>query len=399
MFYDFNFFLVVSEMLKNNVNTKIAFNKPFVVGRELFYIAQAVLSGHLAGNGNFGKLCQTFLESNLKIKKSFMTTSGTSSLEMAALLCNIKDGDEVILPSYTFTSTANAFFIHKATLKFIDIRSDTLNMNESLIEKAITEKTKIICPVHYAGVACEMDIIMKIAKKYNLIVIEDAAHAIFSSYKGKRLGSFGNMAALSFHETKNFISGEGGALIVNDDHFLEQAHIIWEKGTNRKLFFEGVVDKYTWIDVGSSFYPSELISAFLYAQFEEMKNIMSKRMKLWKFYNKNLNNLANKGYIKLPFIPEYCEHNAHMFYILLNTHIERNDLLKYFNAKEINAVFHYIPLHSSPVGIKLGYKPEDIPITEDISQRIIRLPFYYELTQFEQEKVIKTIYDFFNVQF
>ncbi len=381
------------------MDNKIPFNKPFIAGNELFYISQAVLKGHLAGNGHFGKLCQSFLESQLRIKKSFLTTSGTSALEMVALLCNLKEDDEVIIPSYTFVSTANAFFIYNATLKFVDIRPDTLNINETFIENAITEKTKIICPVHYAGVACEMDTIMKIAEKYNLIVIEDAAHAIFSCYKGKPLGSFGNMAALSFHETKNFISGEGGALIVNDDYFLERAHIIWEKGTNRKHFFEGMVDKYTWVDKGSSFYPSELISAFLYAQFEEMKNIMSKRMKLWEFYNNNLKHLANKEYIKLPFIPVYCEHNAHMFYILLHSNIERNNLLKYLKVRKIEAVFHYIPLHSSPVGIKLGYKAEYLPVTENISQRIIRLPFYYELTQAEQEKIIKTIYDFFNVQY
>ena len=377
------------------MNTKIPFNKPFIAGKELYYISQAVFNGHLAGNGPFGKLCQTFLENQLNVPKTFMTTSGTSALEMAALLCDLEEGDEIILPSFTFVSTANAFYTHNATLKFVDIRSDTLNIDESLIEKAITEKTKIICPVHYAGVACEMDPILHIAEKYHLTVIEDAAHGIFSKYKNRSLGSFGHMAALSFHETKNFISGEGGALIINQGSLLDQAHIIWEKGTNRKQFYEGLVDKYTWVSSGSSFYPSELVSAFLYAQFEEMQKIMSRRMNLWNFYYKNLESLEQKGCLKRPFIPGHCEHNAHMFYILLNSHEERTHLLKSLRAENIDTVFHYIPLHSSTMGLKLGYQPDQLPVTEEISQRILRLPLYFELTEALQEKVIQKINEFF----
>ncbi|EKD26075.1 MAG: hypothetical protein ACD_79C01379G0003 [uncultured bacterium] len=374
---------------------KIPFNKPFIVGKELFYISQAVLSGKLAGNGPFSKKCSDFLKQKFEFKEIFMTTSGTSALEMAALLCDLKPGDEVILPSFTFVSTANAFYIHGASLKFVDIDKKTLNMSIESVKAAITEKTKVIVPVHYAGVGCEMDEIMKLASEKNIIVVEDAAHAINSKFKNRNLGSFGHFSALSFHETKNFISGEGGALIINDEKYFERASIVWEKGTNRKAFYEGLVDKYTWVDVGSSFYPSELITSFLYGQFMEFEKIMNKRKSLWNYYWSNLIELQNQDKIRLPVIPSMCEHNAHMFYILTNTHDERSKLLNLFHENNIGAVFHFIPLHSSPMGKKMGYADGDFPCTEDISKRIIRLPLFHELENNEQDLVISVINNFF----
>lgn len=374
---------------------KIPFNKPFIVDKELMYILEAVSTGQLAGNGVFTKKCEDFLEQRCGYRKVFMTHSGTGALEMAAILCNIKTGDEVILPSYTFVSTANAFYLYGAVLKFVDIRPDTLNIDDNLIEKAITNKTKVICPVHYAGIGCEMNNIVNIAKKYKLRIVEDAAHAINSQYNDKYLGSLGDLSALSFHETKNFISGEGGALIVNDSDLIERAEIIWEKGTNRKKFFQGKVDKYTWVDVGSSFYPSELVSAFLFAQLEKNELIMKKRLSLWEYYWDNLFKMQDDGLFKLPVIPENCKHNAHMFYLLLNSEAERNELLARLRENHIHAVFHYIPLHSSPMGVKMGYKPSDLPVTEDISRRILRLPLFFELKREEQDLIINVIRRFF----
>lgn len=373
----------------------IPFNKPFIVGKELKYIAEAVKSGQLAGNGIFAKKCQQFLTESYGFHRVLMTHSGTAALEMSALLCGIKPGDEVILPSFTFVSTANAFFLHGAQLKFVDIRPDTFNIDERLLEKAVSKRTKAICPVHYAGVGCQMDTIGRIAKKNNLKIIEDAAHAIGSKYKGKYLGSFGDLAALSFHETKNFISGEGGALVINSPELVDRAEIIWEKGTNRKKFEQGVVDKYTWVDKGSSFYPSELVTSFLYGQLEEAQAIMQKRLSIWNYYWNNLLELQEEGFLRLPVIPEGCEHNAHMFYILLNSYKERNELMQKLRENNILAVFHYIPLHSSPMGLKMGYSVSQLPVTEDISKRILRLPLFYELKTKEQKVVIDLIKRFF----
>ncbi len=372
----------------------IPFNKPFIAGDELKYITEAVKSGQLAGNGGFAKKCQQFLKEHYEFYEVLMTHSGTAALEMSALLCDIKEGDEVILPSFTFVSTANAFFLRGARLKFVDIRDDTLNIDEKQIEQVISKRTKAICPVHYAGVSCEMDAINGIAKKYNLKVIEDAAHAIGSKYKGKCLGSFGDFAALSFHETKNFISGEGGALIINLPKMVERAEIIWEKGTNRKKFQQGVVDKYTWVDTGSSFYPSELVTSFLYGQLEKAEAILRKRLSIWNYYWNNLLVLQEEGFLRLPVIPENCEHNAHMFYILLNSNKERNELMLELRKNNILAVFHYIPLHSSPMGLKMGYSQGELSVTEDISERILRLPLFFELKTKEQELIIDIIKKF-----
>jgi len=375
---------------------KIPFNKAFIVGNELVYISQAVLKGHISGNGYFTKKCHDFLENMLNGSKVFLTTSGTTSLEMAALLCDIKPEDEVILPSFTYVTTANSFYIHGAKLKFVDIREDTLNINEDLIESQITKKTKIICPVHYIGVGCNMEKIKEIAKKYNLLIMEDAAHAFNAKYNDKYLGTIGDFGIFSFHETKNIIAGEGGALIVNNNIFKERSEIIWEKGTNRKSFLRGLEDKYTWVDVGSSFYPSELIAAFLFAQLEEMQKIIHKRISLWNYYYEQLKSLEVKGYLKLPHIPSNCEHNGHIFYLLLNSMEERDRLLIFLRSHDINAVFHFIPLHSSPMGKKMGYKASDLPVTEDISQRIIRLPMFFELSQEEQDFVVKKTFHFFS---
>lgn len=377
------------------MTTPIPFNKPFIVGKELEHIKKAVNSGQLAGNGIYTKKCQQFLEKNYKFPKVLMTHSATAALEMSALLCDIQYGDEVILPSFTFVSTANAFFLRGARIKFIDIRADTLNIDENLLEDAVSKKTKAICPVHYAGVGCQMDVIGRIAKKYNLKVVEDAAHAIGAKYKGRYLGSFGDMAALSFHETKNFISGEGGALVINSAKLVERAEIIWEKGTNRKEFEQGMVDKYTWIDKGSSFYPSELVTAFLYGQLENAKIIAQKRASIWNYYRDNLLGLEKQGFLHLPVVPQGCQHNAHMFYILLNSNKERNSLMQELRKNNILAVFHYIPLHSSPMGLQMGYGASQLPVTEEISKKILRLPIFHELKTEEQKLIIGLIKKFF----
>ena len=375
---------------------KIPFNRPFIIGKELQYIAQAVEYGQLAGDGMFTKKCHKWLENKLNIKKVFLTTSCTSALEMAAILSNVKEGDEIIMPSFTFVSTANAFVLRNAKPVFVDIKPETLNINENLIEEAVTEKTKAIVPVHYAGVSCEMDKIINIAKKYNLFVIEDAAQSLMSGYKSKSLGTIGDLGCFSFHETKNFISGEGGAIAINNEKFIERAEIIREKGTNRSQYFRGEIDKYTWLDIGSSFLPSEIIAAFLYAQLEEADKIISKRKKLYDYYFSNLKSLQNNGIILLPYIPEDCTFNAHMFYVLLENNKTRNNLMEYLNNNNINAVFHYLPLHTSKMGKNFGFKKYDFPVTEDISGRLLRLPFYFELERFDQDRIIDTIFSFFH---
>jgi len=370
---------------------KIGFNKPFVVGKELFNIAQSVMEGHLSGDGVFTKKCHQWLEKNLRCQRAMLTHSCTAALEMSAILCDIQPGDEVILPSFTFVSTANAFVLRGATPVFIDIRPDTLNLNEQLIEQAITDKTKAIVPVHYAGVACEMETILRIAQKYDLYVIEDAAQAILSEYKAKKLGTIGHLGCLSFHETKNVISGEGGALLINDEQLIQRAEIIREKGTNRSRFFRGEVDKYTWVDMGSSYLPSELIGAFLYAQLEHAQIITQERIRICHQYYALLKPLETEGYIQLP----HQIGNGHLFYILTHSLEERTQLMQYLKQSEIGAVFHYIPLHSSPAGQKYGRVSGEMQVTDSVSETLLRLPVYYGISDTQIEFVADTIKQFY----
>jgi len=370
---------------------KISFNKPFIVGKELYYIAQAVQSGHLSGDGMFTKKCNAWLSEHMKTPQVLLTHSCTAALEMAAMLCDIQPGDEFIVPSYTFVSTVNAFVLRGGVPVFVDIRPDTMNIDETKIESAITPKTKVIVPVHYAGVACEMDVIMDIAKRHNLLVVEDAAQGVDAYYHGKALGTIGDMGCFSFHETKNFISGEGGAIAINNPAFKERAEIIREKGTNRSQFFRGMVDKYTWVDIGSSYLPSEVVAAFLYAQLEEATKITEKRVALWNEYYQLLTPLAKAGKIVLPTIPEGCVHNAHMFYILLKDLDTRTQLIDYLKAQGINPVFHYVPLHNAPKGLEVTGKSYHLPVTEEYADRLLRLPMYYELTFEDVARVVKTI--------
>jgi len=375
---------------------RIPFNKPFIVGKELYYIAQSVLSGKIAGDGLFTKKCHALLEEKFGARKILLTHSCTAALEMAALLCDVREGDEVILPSFTFVSTANAFYLRGARLVFVDIRPDTLNMDETKITDLITERTKVIVPVHYAGVGCEMGKIMDIARERNILVVEDAAQAVNATYKDKFLGTIGDIGTYSFHETKNFICGEGGAIAVNNEQFIERAEIIREKGTDRSKFFRGEIDKYSWVDVGSSYLPSDLLAAFLYAQLENMEKINKRRDQHFNYYYKALMPLVNEGKIRLPCISSECQSNCHLFYIVLEDEKTRNGLIDYLKERGILAVFHYLSLHLSPIGRKMGYKEGMLPITESICGRLLRLPFYYEITQQEQKEVVSTITDFFS---
>lgn len=358
---------------------KIPFNKPYMTGKELGYIAQAHANLHLAGDGEFTKKCHAWLEEKTGSHKALLTHSCTAALEMAAILADIQPGDEVIMPSYTFVSTANAFVLRGGVPVFVDIRPDTLNIGETLIEAAITPRTKAIVPVHYAGVACEMDTIMEIAHRHKLLVIEDAAQGVMSTYKGKALGAIGHMGTFSFHETKNVISGEGGALLINDDRFAERAEIIREKGTNRSLFFRGQVDKYTWVDIGSSYLPSEIIAAFLWAQLEDAESITQLRMAIWQRYHEALAPLEAAGKLRRPIIPEGCVHNAHMYYILLESLEQRTEVIKRLKAQGVNPVFHYVPLHSSPAGRKYGRTGSEMKHTNTLSDRLLRLPLWVGL--------------------
>lgn len=369
----------------------IPFNKPYLIGKELEYIKQAIEKERLAGDGEFTKKCNKWIEDNIKCKKALLTHSCTAALEMAAILIDIKPGDEIIMPSYTFVTTANAFVLRGGVPVFVDIRPDTLNIDETKIEEAITDKTKAIVTVHYAGVPCEMDKIMEIANKFNLYVIEDAAQAIFSLYKDKKVGSIGHLATLSFHETKNIISGEGGALLINDEKFIERAEIIREKGTNRSKFFRGEVDKYTWVDIGSSYLPSELIAAFLFAQMEKAEQITNKRKLLWQKYNEELKKLSE---IRIPFIPDYIKHNAHMFYVITKSFEQRTELIKFLNSKNISSVFHYVPLHDSPAGKVFSRSSGNLEITNIISDTLLRLPLFYDLSEIEVNKIIKALKEF-----
>ena len=368
----------------------IPFNKPYMTGKELWYISQAHASGHLAGDGQFTKKCSAWLEQRIGCQKALLTHSCTAALEMAAILADIQPGDEVIMPSYTFVSTANAFVLRGGIPVFVDIRPDTLNIDEAKIEAAITPRTKAIVPVHYAGVSCEMDAIMDIARRHGLLVIEDAAQGIMSTYKGRPLGSIGHMAALSFHETKNIISGEGGALLINDSRFVERAEIIREKGTNRSQFFRGQVDKYTWVDVGSSYLPGEVITAFLWAQMEEAEALTTARLAVWDQYHEALAPLEAAGKLRRPIVPEVCQHNAHMYYILLESLEQRTEVIAQLRQQGVNAVFHYVPLHSAPAGRKYGRVSGELRHTDDLADRLLRLPLWVAL-EVHIDKLIESL--------
>lgn len=372
-------------------NEMIQFNRPYMTGKELFYIAEAKFGNKLAGDGPFTAKCHRWLEEKTDAKKVLLTHSCTAALEMAALLLDIQPGDEVIMPSYTFVSTANAFVLRGGVPVFVDIREDTLNLDERLIEAAITPRTKVIVPVHYAGVACEMDTILDIARRYGLKVVEDAAQGVMSSYKGRALGSIGNLGAFSFHETKNVISGEGGALLVNDTDLALRAEIIREKGTDRSRFFRGEVDKYTWQEVGSSFLPGELVAAFLFAQLEEAQAITARRMASWDHYNAVLAPLEANGLLRRPVIPEGCQHNAHMYYVLLAPEIDRQAVLGELKRNEIYSVFHYVPLHSSPAGQRYGRVHGSLDVTNRQSERLIRLPLWVGLTKDQQAWIVDVL--------
>lgn len=375
--------------------TMINFNVPPYTGKEIEYIKQAVENQKICGDGPFTKKCSQWIEEKTGTTKCLLTTSCTHATEMAALLLDIKEGDEVIMPSYTFVSTADAFVLRGATVVFVDIRPDTMNIDENLIEDAITERTKAIVPVHYAGVGCEMDKIMQLAAKYNLKVVEDAAQGIMASYKGKPLGTFGEFGCFSFHETKNFSMGEGGALLIRDEKYIENAEIYREKGTDRSKYYRGQVDKYRWQNYGSSYLPSDMNAAYLYAQLQLADEIQKARMDRWKEYWEQLSGLAQEGRIELPHIPEHCEHNAHMFYIKTKDMEERTALIDHLKAKEILSVFHYVPLHSAPAGIKFGrFHGEDRYTTRE-SERLLRLPMYYRLTADQVEYITEQVKAFY----
>ncbi len=362
-----------------------------MTGKELYYIAEAHFNGHLAGDGPFTKRCHAWLEEHSSCRKALLTHSCTAALEMAALLLDIQPGDEIIMPSYTFVSTANAFVLRGGVPVFVDIREDTLNLDEKLVESAITSRTRAIVPVHYAGVSCEMDEIMAIARRHGLRVVEDAAQGMMASYKGRALGSIGDLGTYSFHETKNVISGEGGALLVNDPTMSIRAEIIREKGTDRSRFFRGEVDKYTWQEAGSSFLPGELIAAFLWAQLEEASKITQQRLVSWRRYHDLLEPLEAEGMIRRPIVPEKCEHNAHMYYVLLPSGSGREAVLSEFRRNEIGAVFHYVPLHSSPAGQRYGRAQGPLHLTDSLSERLIRLPLFVGLTEEQQQEIAQVL--------
>lgn len=373
----------------------IKFNVPPFIGDEITNIQKAIDSQKICGDGRFTKSCNIWMEEKFNANKVLLTTSCTHALEMAAILADIKPGDEVIMPSYTFVSTADAFVQRGATIVFVDIRPDTMNIDENLIEDAITDKTKAIVVVHYAGVSCEMDTITDIAKRHNLFVVEDAAQGVMSTYKGKALGTIGDFGCYSFHETKNYSMGEGGAILIKDDKYIEKAEITREKGTNRSQFFRGQIDKYTWVDYGSSYLPSELNAAYLYAQLKNADKINENRLNSWNLYYDLLKLLADEGFIELPHIPEGCEHNAHMFYIKAKDLEERTKLIKFMKDNEISLAFHYIPLHSAPAGLKFGrFHGEDVYTTKE-SDRLVRLPMYYGLSTEEIQYVVKYIKKFY----
>ena len=373
----------------------VSFNVPPYVGTEMEYIRQAIASNKICGDGQFTKLCNKWIEEHFHAQMALLTTSGTTALDMAALLCGIQPGDEVILPSFTFSSTATAFAIFGAKLVFVDIRPDTMNIDETKIEAAITDKTKVIVPMHYAGVACEMDTIMDIARRHGLMVVEDAAQGVMSTYKGRALGTIGDFGCYSFHETKNYSMGEGGAVIINNAAYNEKAEILREKGTDRSKFFRGQVDKYTWVDIGDSYLPSEINAAYLWAQLQKAEEINDFRLRVWDRYWKGLVDLRDAGMVDLATIPAECRHNAHMFYVKCKDLAERTALIKYLKEHDVNAVFHYVPLHSAPAGRKYGrFEGEDVYTTKE-SERLVRLPMYYGLTDEDQDKVIAAVRGFY----
>jgi dTDP-4-amino-4,6-dideoxygalactose transaminase len=372
----------------------IPFNRPTAVGKETEYMQQAVQSRHLSGDGQFTKKAHALLEESLGVPKALLTTSCTHALEMSALLLDLKEGDEVIVPSFTFVSTVNAFALRGAKPVFADVRPDTLNIDESKLEALITPRTRAIVVVHYAGVGCEMDAILEIANRHGIPVVEDNAHGLFGKYKGKLLGTFGVMATQSFHETKNFTCGEGGALLINDPKYIEDAEILREKGTNRSRFFRGQVDKYTWVNVGSSYLPSEILAAFLLAQLEEREQIQSRRRQIWETYYKELGAWAEENHVSMPFVPAHCEQSYHMFYLLFPSLERRQAAIAHLKERGIQAVFHYLPLHLSPMGEKYGGKAGDCPVTEQISDQLLRLPFYTNMTEEEQLQVIEALKEF-----
>lgn len=369
----------------------IPFNRPALVGAEFDYLRQALEAGHIAGNGQFTKRCHSLLEAATGSKKVLLTHSCTAALEMSAILADVGPGDEVIMPSFTFVSTANAFVLRGATPVFVDIRTDTLNLDERLVEAAITSRTRAIVPVHYAGVSCEMSSISDIAERHELLVIEDAAQGVGSTYRGRPLGSLGHLAALSFHETKNVISGEGGSLLVNDARFCDRAEVIWEKGTNRSAFFRGHVDKYTWVDVGSSFLPSELVAAFLCAQLEAVNAINLRRRAAWRTYHEAFESLEAEGLVRRPIVPDWCDHNAHMYYLLLPDLPARTAFLEALNHAGVSAVFHYVPLHSAPAGIRFGRAHGALEVTDRVSERLVRLPLWPGIEE-HQARVIEAVH-------
>lgn len=377
------------------LSSHIPFNNPLTTGKELEYIRQAITSKRTAGDGLFTKQCQSWLTQQIGCRSALLTHSCTAALEMAALLADLQPGDEVILPSYTFVSTANAFVLRGAVPVFVDVRPDTLNLDETLVEAAITPKTKLIAPVHYAGVSCEMDTLKAIADHHNLLLIEDAAQGILSYYKGKPVGSLGHLAAFSFHETKNVVCGEGGALVINDPALLERAEIIREKGTNRSKFFRGEVDKYTWVDVGSSFLPSDILAAFLLAQLEQADCIMQQRLSIWDHYHQAFATLEQQGKVRRPIIPADCQHNGHIYYLLVEDLETRSALIAYLKAQGIQSTFHYVPLHSAPAGLKYGRTSGRLSVTDTLSERLIRLPLGAAMSLTEAKYVIESVLAFF----
>ena len=373
---------------------RIDFNQPELTGKELIYIAQALENAHISGDGRFTKLCQKLLEDEMGVPRIFLTTSCTHALELAALLLDIQTGDEVIVPAFTFVSTVNAFVLRGARPVFCDIRPDTLNMDENLLGNLIKSHTRAIVPVHYAGVGCEMDTILHIAGQRGIPIVEDNAHGLFGKYKGKSLGTFGRLAALSFHETKNITCGEGGALLVNDPADIERAEILREKGTNRSRFFRGQVDKYTWVDSGSSYLPSDILAAFLYAQLEKRASIQVKRQRVWDYYNSHLREWARRHGVGTPHTPAYCEQPYHMYYLIMPSLTVRQALIAHLRANGILSVFHYLPLNTSAMGVRFGGKPGDCPVTERVSDCLVRLPFFNNLSEMEQSQIVETILNF-----
>ena len=375
----------------------VSFNVAPFMGKEFDYIHDAILSRHISGDGKYTKLCDEWMEKRFNAEKIMLTTSGTTALDMAMMMCDLEPGDEVILPSFTFSSTATSAVLAGANLVFVDVRPDTMNIDEDKIEEAITDRTRVISVVHYAGVACDMDKIMDIARRHSLIVVEDAAQGVMSTYKGKALGTIGDFGCYSFHETKNYSMGEGGAIVINNPAYIEMAEILREKGTNRSKFYRGQVDKYTWVDFGDSYLPSEINAAYLWAQLEKADEINDNRMETWNFYNESLKPLRDKGLIELPTIPDYCEHNAHMYYIKLKDLDERSSFLQFMRDREIGCVFHYVPLHSAPAGRKFGRFHGEDTFTTIESDRLVRLPMYYGITEEDKETVISSIKEYFGV--